>query len=238
MPFESIKKKSLYEEIVSRIILYIQKEDIKPGDKLPSENELIEEFQVSKTAVREALSVLAARGIIEKRPGVGSLLKETNGATFVDQITNKLIVDKNSLKDILEFRRGIEVEAAALAAQRATNEQLYAIEEAHLKLIEVNDRGEIGIKEDFNFHQFIILASGNKMYEKIFDFIAPYFLEAIKISKTQSKQISERYFRESHEEHQKIIEALYDRNVNQARISALEHLQNNEHKIWSHRLNV
>jgi GntR family transcriptional repressor for pyruvate dehydrogenase complex len=238
MPFESIKKKSLYEEIVSRIILYIQKENIKPGDKLPSENELIEEFQVSKTAVREALSVLAARGIIEKKPGVGSILKETNGATFVDQMTNKLIIDKNSLKEILEFRRGIEVEATALAAERASLEQLKAIEESHLKLIEVNNSGEIGFHEDYRFHQLIILASGNRMYEKIFDFIAPDFLEVMKISKTQSKQLSERFFKESHKEHQRIIEALYERNTNQARFYALEHLLKNENKIWSNSLKV
>ncbi|KAB7667749.1 FadR/GntR family transcriptional regulator [Bacillus sp. B1-b2] len=238
MALESIKKRSLYEEIVSSIILYIQKENIKPGEKLPSENELMEYFKVSKTAVREALSVLAARGIIEKKPGVGSILKETSGATFIDQMTNKLIVDKHALQDILEFRRGVEVEATALAAERASPEQLEAIEKAHLKLIEVNKNGETGIKEDFTFHQLIILASCNSMYERIFDFIAPYYLEALTISKNQSKQISDRYFKESHEEHQRIIQAIKGRNPERARAYALEHLLNNETKVWSHTLPI
>ncbi|WP_141431073.1 FadR/GntR family transcriptional regulator [Bacillus sp. 03113] len=238
MAFESIKRKSLYEEIVSQIISYIQNENIKPGEKLPSENELIEQFQVSKTAVREALSVLAARGIIEKKPGVGSILKEMTGATLVDQMTNKLILEKKSLNEILEFRRGVEVEAAALAAERASEEQLQAIEAAHLELIEANKNGKMGIEEDYRFHYLIILASCNSMYEKIFDFISPYFLEAMKITKKQSKQISDRYFKESHEEHNRILQALKAKNPEEARIRTLEHLKNNEDKIWNHHLEL
>lgn len=238
MAFESIKKKSLYEEIVSQLIRYIQKEKLQPGDRLPSENELIEVFQVSKTAVREALSVLAARGILEKRPGVGSIVKEVSGATFVDQITNKLIVGEKALNEILEFRRGIEVEAAALAAERATAEQLSAIENAHQELIETNANGGIGIEEDYRFHYLIIISSGNSIYEQIFDLISPHFLEAMKISKTQSKKVSERYLKESHEEHEKILQAIKNRNPDEARRLTLEHLQKNEEKIWSHHLDL
>jgi GntR family transcriptional repressor for pyruvate dehydrogenase complex len=127
MAFEVIKKKNLYEEIVTQIIRYIQEKNIKPGDKLPSENDLVEIFKVSKTAVREALSVLAAKGILEKRPGVGSILKVLTGSTFIEPITSKLIAEEQTLREILEFRRGIEIESVALAAERANEEQLEAI---------------------------------------------------------------------------------------------------------------
>jgi GntR family transcriptional repressor for pyruvate dehydrogenase complex len=238
LAFVSIKKKSLYEEIVSQVIRYIQEKNIKPGDKLPSENELVEIFKVSKTAVREALSVLAAKGILEKRPGVGSILKELTGSTFIEPITSKLIVEEQSLREILEFRRGIEIESVALAAERANEEQLEAIENAHLELIEVNRNGGIGIEEDYRFHYLIIISSGNSIYETIFDLISPKFLEAMKIGKNQSKKISERYIQEAQEEHERIVKALKNRDPVEARIAMLEHLQKNEIKIWNNELNV
>lgn len=69
MALKPIKKRKLFEEIISAIEEYIQAEGIAPGEKLPSENELSSLFQVSKTAVREAMSVLQANGIIEKDQG-------------------------------------------------------------------------------------------------------------------------------------------------------------------------
>jgi GntR family transcriptional regulator, transcriptional repressor for pyruvate dehydrogenase complex len=236
--FESIKKKSLYEEIVSQIIRYIQEKNINPGDKLPSENELVEMFQVSKTAVREALSVLAARGILEKRPGVGSIVRELTGSSLIEPITSKLILEKQSLREILEFRRGIEIESVALAAERINNEQLEALETAHLELIEVNRVGGLGIEQDYRFHYLIIISSGNSIYENIFDLISPKFLEAMRISKNQSKKVSERYVTEAHEEHERIVNALKNRNPNDARLAMLEHLQKNEIKIWNHELDA
>lgn len=238
MAFESIKKRSLYEEICDQIINYIHKENIQPGEKLPSENDLISIFQVSKTAVREALSVLAARGIIEKKPGVGSIVKELTGASYVDKLATKLIVGKQSLREILEFRRGMEVEAAALAAERATEKQLKEIERAHLELIRVNLNDGIGIEEDFLFHSLIIQASNNSMYQKIFEYIAPYYLEAMMITKNQSKIVSDSILKESHEEHENILKAISSRNQELARLYTLEHLQKNEHKIWSNHLDL
>lgn len=238
MAFTSIQKKKLYEEIIAQIIQYIETEQLKPGDKLPSENELTELFQVSKTALREALSVLAAKGMLEKRPGVGSILKEVTASALVEQITTKWIVGTQTLREVLEFRRGIEVEAAALAAARASAEQLEAIESAHLELIETNFQGGIGIEEDYRFHSLIILSCGNAMYEKTFHSISPMFFESMAISKVQSLEVSRRYFTESHEEHHRILMALRQQNPDEARAAMLDHLQKNESKIWSHQLHI
>ncbi|WP_028401533.1 FadR/GntR family transcriptional regulator [Ectobacillus panaciterrae] len=236
MALEVIKRRNLYEEIVSQIIRFIQEKNIKPGEKLPSENELVEIFQVSKTAVREALSVLVAKGIVEKRPGVGSILKELNGGTLIEPITSKLIMEKQVLRELLEFRRGLEIESAALAAERATNEQLEAIENAHLELIEVNRKGEIGIEEDFRFHYLILISSGNSIYENIFDSMSTKFMEALKITKNQSKKLSKLYLEEAHVEHERILNALKQRNPAEARLAMLDHLHKNEIKIWNNEL--
>jgi GntR family transcriptional regulator, transcriptional repressor for pyruvate dehydrogenase complex len=232
----NIKKRNLYEEIISEIIQYIQEENIKPGDKLPTENEFVEIFQVSKTAIREALSVLVAKGIIEKRSGVGSILKEINGSKVIEPFTQKLMMEEQTLKEILEFRRGIEIEATALAAQRASREQLEAIENAHLELIEVNHNGGIGIEEDYRFHSLIIISSGNSIYQTIFDMISPKFLEALRVSKNQSKRLSKSYLEDTHQEHERILNALKKRDAVEARLAMLDHLEKNETKIWNHDL--
>lgn len=104
--------------------------------------------------------------------------------------------------------------------------------------MEANREGNMEIEEDYRFHYLIILASYNSMYEEIFDFISPYFLEAMNITKRQSKQISERYFKASHEEHKRILLALKAKNSEEARICMLVHLKNNEEKLWSNQLEI
>lgn len=236
MSFKSIQKKNLYEEIVHQIIQYINNEKLKPGDKLPSEDKLVDLFKVSKTAVREALSILASKGILEKRPGVGSIIQEINGSTFIEGITTKLILNQQSLREILEFRRVIEVEATELAAERATKEQVNKIKNAHLELINKNKNGEIGIKEDFNFHYHIIVASNNSIFLTIFDAIAPKIFEAIKITKKQSVMLSQQFVTDTHEEHEKIFNAILSGDSIKARFEMLNHLQKNEEKLWTNEL--
>ncbi|MCO7174885.1 FadR/GntR family transcriptional regulator [Sporolactobacillus kofuensis] len=238
MSFKIINKKNLYEEIVTQIVDFIQRENLKPGDKLPSENVLAADFNVSKTVVREALSVLAAKEIIEKRPGVGSVVKEINGSIMLDEVTNKLIMGKQSLLEILEFRRGIEVEGTALASKRITNEELLAIEEANSQLILANEQGKLGIDEDFLFHNLIILASHNTIYEKMFEMMAMYFKEAVKITKQQSKSMSYHYFKIAQEEHVQIINALRKHDEHDSRKYILEHLIKNEDKLLHNQLDL
>ncbi|RFU70302.1 FadR family transcriptional regulator [Peribacillus saganii] len=236
MDLKSIKKKNLYEEIVYQIIQFTQNENLKPGDKLPPENKLMDLFDVSKTSVREALNILATRGIIEKRPGVGSILKEVTGSVFVENIANRLIMGEQALREILEFRRVIEVEAAGLAAERATKEQINKLREAHLNLIKANENGGIGIEEDYLFHYIIIISSGNSIFSSIFDTISTRFFEAIKITKNQSVMLSQQYITDTHKEHQKILEAIEAKDAYAARSEMLEHLQKNEQKLWSNEL--
>lgn len=236
MEFRNIKKRNLYEEITNHIVRFVDEHGLQPGDKLPTENEMVKIFGVSKTAIREALSVLAAKGIIEKKAGVGSILIERNSLDLLEKATHQLKMQKQTLQEVLEFRRGIEVEAAAFAAQRATEEQLQAIENAHRELIEINNNGGVGIEEDYRFHYLIILATGNSIYETMFDIIAPHYFEAIKISKTQSQRLSNSYLQEAHTEHQAILNALKSKDEETARIAMLKHLLNNETKIWSNEL--
>ncbi|MCF6094087.1 FadR family transcriptional regulator [Microaerobacter geothermalis] len=230
MALKPIRKKRLFEEIILAIEKYIEEENIKPGQKLPSENELTDIFNVSKTAVREAMSVLHANGIIETRPGLGIFLKEMEGETIAQRVTKNLI-EKVALQEILEFRRGIEVEAAALAASRATDEDLYLIRQAHEKLVEANQNGLLGVEEDYMFHYSIILAAHNSIYKEVFENVSNKFEEGIRISKMQSVKVPGRFL-ESHGEHEEVIQSIVQRDGMKAMEAMRNHLLRNEKKIW------
>jgi len=231
MGLKPIKKKRLYEEVMIAIEDYVLTEGISSGDRLPSENELSSMFQVSKTAVREALSVLQANQIIEKRSGAGIFLKDLEGESIGQRVTNLLLTRKDLL-EILELRRGIETEAAALAAQHATDRDLQKIVEAHQNLIEANKAGCMGIEEDRLFHYSIIHASNNSIYKEVFDTVGERFDEGMRLSKWQSSKLPGR-FEEAVKEHESILNALRKRDARMAAEAMRNHLIQNEKKIWS-----
>ncbi|WP_163145194.1 FadR/GntR family transcriptional regulator [Bacillus sp. 22-7] len=229
MALKPIKKKKLFEEIISAIEEYIQAEGIAPGEKLPSENELSSLFQVSKTAVREAMSVLQANGIIEKRSGAGIFLKDLMGETIGFRVSNNLL-NKKEIQEILEFRRGIETEAVALAAERATEKDMRRIALAHDNLIEAHKAGRLGVEEDFQFHYSIILASNNSIYKEVFETIAEKFEEGMRLSKMQSSNVPGRFEAVS-QEHKSILESIQNKNSKDAAAAMRNHLIQNERKI-------
>jgi GntR family transcriptional regulator, transcriptional repressor for pyruvate dehydrogenase complex len=231
MALKPIKKKKLFEEIITAIEDYIQVEEISAGDKLPSENELAAIFQVSKTAIREAMSVLQANGIIEKRSGAGIFLKDISGESIGNRVINHML-GRKELHEILEFRRGIETEAVALAAERATKEDIQVIIQANEKLVEAQTEGKLGQEEDYMFHYSIILASHNSIYKEVFDTVADKFEEGIRLSKLQSSKVPGR-FQEAAKEHEKIIEALLKKDAKAAAAAMRHHLIENEKKINS-----
>lgn len=231
MALKPIKKKRLFEEIILALEGYIEEENILPGDKLPSENDLATIFNVSKTAVREAMTVLHANGIIETRSGSGIFLKEVGGETIAQKVTSNLLAQEE-LQEILEFRRGIEIEASALAADRATNEDLDVIKQAHQKLVEANFVGTLGVEEDYMFHYSIISASHNSIYKSVFNSVSDKFEEGIRLSKLQSAKVPGR-FKESYKEHEQIIVTLEQRNAQAASEAMRNHLVRNEMKIWN-----
>lgn len=228
MSLKPIKKKRLFEEIIVALEHYIKEENIKPGDRLPSENELVSMFNVSKTAVREAMSVFNANGIIETRSGSGIFLKDIDRDSILIRVTSNLM-RTDELRDIFDFRRGIEVEAVGLAAIRGTKEQLQKIESAHDKLVAVNRQGKVGVDEDYQFHSQIILASHNLIFKQVFEALSQKLKEAMRVSKMQSIHISDE-LNQAYREHEQIISALFARDPDEAVRVMRRHLIRNQEK--------
>src|SRR5713226_912832 len=118
-----IRKTRAYEEIVRQVQSLTEGEALKPGDRLPSERELAEQFQVSRVTVRQALSVLQAMGLVESRVGDGTFAGGSHNSV-VTVLAPMLHPPKSTLLEQLELRRLIEPEIARLAAERATDAQV------------------------------------------------------------------------------------------------------------------
>ncbi|MCM3714333.1 FadR family transcriptional regulator [Alkalihalobacillus oceani] len=229
MSITPIRRQKIYEEIVQQIYQLIRRGDYKEGDKLPAEGKLAEEFGVSKTVVREAMSVLKASGVVESRSGSGNFIRKLEGETFVQSIGPSLL-NIQSLIEILELRRALEIEAASLAADRATEEDIELLKEYNRKLAS-SEKLEERVENDFLFHKTLFYATHNSAFIKVFDSISSLFKSGIEESKKQSSNLPNRH-KEGVEEHFTIMEAISEKDEKKARATMREHLKNNEWKTW------
>jgi len=136
---------------------------LKPGDRLPSERELAEKLSVGRTSVREALKALSSLGLI-KRTKEGTFVNN-EPASLRDHLSYSLLYKQTTIKEIFETRRLFEIRLAALAAQRATEEDLMAMEKALSQ-----DRGDVHsfVNSDLAFHVAIAEAAQNKILYELF----------------------------------------------------------------------
>lgn len=162
-----VQHKTLDSAVLEAIARYIAAAGLKPGDKLPAERELAERLRVSRASVRESLKRWASMGIIETQHGSGSYLRtplQPNSVSF----TFTFNLEREALLRTLELRRALETEAAALAALRATEEDLLLMKEKLLNF-ETNTKRYGGApEEDWEFHTSIYRASHNLLFEQMF----------------------------------------------------------------------
>jgi DNA-binding FadR family transcriptional regulator len=164
------KESSLVAVAVNRLALGIV-EGSFPGDVLPTQDELATQFQVSRTVMREALSMLLSKGMLDIRPKVGTRVRPPHEW----QLINEDVVgwrfrakpDAAFLRDLIEFRTMIEPCAAAQAARRATDEQIAAIRVA-FDVLKTYSRVETGrALADLALHTLIVQASGNQLLQQM-----------------------------------------------------------------------
>ncbi|MGO4890554.1 FadR/GntR family transcriptional regulator [Anaerobacillus sp. MEB173] len=226
-----IQRRRVSELVLEEIKKLIKKGEFKPNTKLPSENELAKMFQVSRVPIREAISVLAAGGIVEPRQGGGNWIREVDFANMMEKVTIEM-VDIKQLLDLLEFRIIVEAEAAALAAERYKQEDIEQLEAALdvFRKSTIDDENTIGDQADYTFHQIIVKASYNPFLMQTIDNISDLYQKYLKFS--LKKNIGFKMKREQvYGEHKSIFEAIKERDANTAHMKMKEHLQNTKQKL-------
>jgi GntR family transcriptional regulator, transcriptional repressor for pyruvate dehydrogenase complex len=158
--FSPIKNTKVYEQVIDQIKDMIDRGTLKKGDKLPSERDLVEQLQVSRASIREALRALEVIGLIECRQGEGNYIKSSFQDNLFEPLSIMFMLEGSNPEEIWELRKIMEVEASGLAAKRITDEQLRELKEIIQSLKNCEDE-DINAEIDKEFHYKIAECSGN-----------------------------------------------------------------------------
>ena len=166
-------EKSLAQRVVAGLKDKIFAGDLPPGHKLPSEAELIDEFGVSRTVIREAVTRLRAEGLVETFQGRGSFVLAVPEPTSFT-VESAAIRTQRDVLDMVDFRIGFESEAAALAASNGDAEGAAAIRDALAAFRSAEP--EHAVEADFAFHRAVATATGNRFYVDLLDALGPMMI--------------------------------------------------------------
>ena len=159
---EPVRRYRLYQDIVAQIEALLDRGDLRPGDQLPTERTLAEQFQVSRASVREALRALELLGIVETHAGGGTFVRRAVAGDLARPLS-ALISRGHPIADVIEVRGLIEPALAARAAERVMPEELVELRE----IVEAQERkvaaGESYVEEDTRFHEIIGRAARNEL---------------------------------------------------------------------------
>jgi GntR family transcriptional repressor for pyruvate dehydrogenase complex len=164
---------TLAQTVVDGLKRQILAGDLTPGAKLPSERDLIADYGVSRTVVREAVSRLQAEGLVETFQGRGSfLLAVPEPSTF--RLESTAIRSHRDVLAMLDFRIGVESEAAALAARQVRPRTAKQVRAALDEFVAAG--ADAAVEADFRFHRAVAAASGNRFYVDLLDSLGPMMI--------------------------------------------------------------
>src|SRR5262245_62642074 len=198
--------RSLTHELITRFTADITSGKLKPGARVPTEQELIAATGVSRTVVREAVAALRADGLVVTRQGVGAFVAETVRRPF--RIEFDELRTLREVLEVMELRTGIEIEAAGLAAERATSAQLRRIVEHFEEVGAVIRRGESAVDQDYAFHCSIAEATGNAQFKRLLEYLGRFMIPRHTIKGGPSLTPDRAYLEKVQVEHRDIITAI------------------------------
>ena len=221
----------LAHQLVEGIGAQIQSQLLKPGEKLPTESEIMQSYGVSRTVVREALSRLQAAGLVETRHGIGTFaLQPRPGQGFgIDPSDIATAVD---VMAVLELRISLETESAGLAAQRRSDAQLAEMR-ASLDAFEANVGGAgDAVSPDFRFHLAIANATGNRYFADIMSHLGATLIPRARINSSRvAHEDQPQYLRRVNREHEEIYSAIARGDAESARAAMRIHLTNSRERL-------
>jgi DNA-binding FadR family transcriptional regulator len=224
------RPKRRHDEVVERLVARIVSGELAPGAILPAEPELAHQLGVSRTVLREALRVVAEKGLIEARQGSGTRVAPASNWDQFDEGVLKARYSAGAmlavLSDMIEARRVVECEVAALAAERSSESHRSSLERELERMQQSLDHSALYAAADADFHRTILLAADNAILLRMMDPIRA--LIAFGQGLTDSLKDEQR---RALGEHRAIAEAIRNRDSGAARGAMREHLANTEHDL-------
>ena len=176
--YSPIQSSKVFEKIAEQIEKRILSGELRSGDRLPTERELSEQFQASRTAVREAMKTLAQRGLVDMRPGRGTIVIDGTSQAMRNSLGLMMMVGQSGdSTNLVEVREIIEPGIAALAAIRATEEEIMAMREA-VRVMDANlNEADAFIAADNDFHRALAKGTQNVLVLTLVDSIVDLLSE-------------------------------------------------------------
>ena len=216
--FEAIPRNKVYQEVAKQLERHIT-EELKPGDLLPPERQLVQMLGVSRSSVRDAIRSLELKGLLEPRQGIGTVVCNPD-ATPASPLATALLEKRKMVAELLDVRNMIEPPLAGRAALHVSRDEIAEMEEI-LERQEAKVRGgELGIDEDSEFHYNVALASNNSAVLKIVDVL----MDLLRETRERTLQVEGRQ-EKSLAGHHRILSALKRGDAEAAEAAMRRHLE-------------
>lgn len=223
MKIQPIQKINAVEQVFEQMQGLLIEGVWRLGDKLPSENELSENFGVSRMTIRQALQKLKALGLIETRSGSGSYVREINLEDSLTKVISLMYIGEPSQMHVFQFREMIDSESARLATSAADDNSLQKMEKLLEKMQRSADKDDkiAFSKHDLNFHMIIVKLTGNPMIIKAYDILKNV------LSESMNYVIEKMKYAPALEFHRKILDAMKNKDADRAEKLMREHIRHN-----------
>jgi GntR family transcriptional repressor for pyruvate dehydrogenase complex len=218
--FEQVAREPRLSDKVAEMMLEtILSNRLQVGDRLPSERELGEQFGVSRTVVREAVRALVAKGVIEVRSGSGLRVAAVDAAAVSESMSLYVRGGGLDFEKVHEVRRMLEVHIAALAAERAGEEDVARVREVHDRMVRDEGDVEAASLDDLEFHRRIALATHNELYLVLMDSIGRSLIDIRRANLASGSAPA------TLEQHAAILDAIAAHDPEVARRAMSDHLE-------------
>ncbi len=214
---------NLSGRVAAVLLRKIREGGLMAGARLPTEQVMAQRFGVSRTVIREAMVSLKAEGVVETRQGSGAFVRKPGpkSAFNIDAFTSESV---HHLLRMIEVRRAIDSETAALAAVRRDAQQIDEIRRAMAAIDTAVAAGGDGVNEDVEFHLSIARATGNPYWVKLMEMFAPQLRSAVSV--TRANEARRKDFAQAvKHEHQRLVDAIIAGNPATARAAAGDHME-------------
>jgi DNA-binding FadR family transcriptional regulator len=224
-------RRGLHGAVVHEIGVRIVDGELKPGDTVP-DNGLLDDAEVSRTVVREAIKVLAAKGLVESRPKVGTRVRPRRDWNLLDPDVLAWQIeagpDGRFLEQALELRRMIEPAAARLAAERASDSQVAALYEAYEEMRAAGDDLDAFMAPDLRFHSLLLESCGNELLEHMSEIFTAVLRTVFAYSSSSSRS-----YPRAARRHQAIVKAIEARDPDAAEQAVLRLIDDTKRNLTS-----
>lgn len=220
--------RNLAHEIAERLAEEIMGGKLRPGARLPTEQEMVAAMGVSRTVVREAVAALRAEGLVVTRQGAGAFVT-VDAWRRPFRLAGEGLPSVEEVLNVMELRASVEVESAGLAATRGAPSDRRRVGKAMAAIDAAIERGESAVDEDFAFHRAIARATGNPQFSRFLEYLGRFIIprQSIRVAKHRAEG-QRAYLEMIQREHRAIFNAIESGDPAAAREAMRRHLSNSQ----------